>query len=97
MKAVSAEKVVEAAAKGRPLRFVRRDTNNQVMEVRISVTRLGDLLQFGQIFKATASNYFDKIAHVLGKYCKDAKIFHFSSGIIFGNLFRYLATFYWSR
>ena len=53
----------------------------------ISVTRLGDLLNFGQIFKAFGNNYFSQIAHILGKFCKVvSKIFHFSSEILFGQL-----------
>ena len=53
---------------------------------KISVTRLGDLLHFGQIFKASGNNYFAQTAHILGKFCRGIKIFHFSSGIIFGQL-----------
>ena len=52
----------------------------------ISVTRLGDLLHFGQLFKACDNNYFAKIAHILAIF-KGVKIFHFSREIIFGQLF----------
>ena len=48
-----------------------------------SVTRLDDLLPFGLLFKACVDNYFGQIAHVLGRFCKGVKIFHFSSEIIF--------------
>ena len=50
------------------------------------MTRLGDLLQFGLLFKASGSNDFAQIAHVLGNFCEGVKIFHFPSGIIFGQL-----------
>ena len=50
------------------------------------VTRLGDFLHFEQLFKAPGNNYFAQIAHILGNFCKGVKIFHFSSGIIFGQL-----------
>ena len=40
----------------------------------ISVTRLGDLLDFGQLFKTFGNNYFAKISHILGK---GVKIFKF--------------------
>ena len=50
------------------------------------MTRLGDLLHFGQLFKAGGNNYFAQIAHILGNFCKSVKIFHFSSEIIFGRL-----------
>jgi len=48
---------------------------------------LGNLLHFGQLFKACGNNYFTQIAHILDKFCKGVKIFHFSSEIIFGQLF----------
>ena len=51
-----------------------------------SVTRLGDFLHFGQLFKACGNNYFAQIAHILGKFCRGLIIFHFSSGIVFGQL-----------
>ena len=50
------------------------------------VTILGDLLHFGQLFKVRGNNYLAQIAHILGKFCKGVKIFHFSSEIIFGQL-----------
>ena len=33
-----------------------------------SVTRLGDLLHFGQFFKACANNYFGQIAHIFRQF-----------------------------
>ena len=51
-----------------------------------SVTRLGDFLHFGQLFNGHGKKYFSQIAHILGSFCRGAKIFHFSSGIIFGQL-----------
>ena len=51
------------------------------------VTRLGDLLHFGQLFKACGDNYLAQITHILDTFCKVVEIFHFSSEIIFGQLF----------
>ena len=34
---------------------------------------------------------------LLGNFCKGVKIFDFSSEIILGNIFRHVATFYWSH
>ena len=45
--------------------------------MRLSVTRLGDLLDFGQLFKAFGNNCFAQMAHILGKFCKGVKIFNF--------------------
>ena len=45
------------------------------------MTRFGDLLDFGQLFKA-----LPKSPTVLGNFCVGAKIFNFSSEIIFGQL-----------
>ena len=53
-------------------------------KVDVSVTRLGNLLDFGQLFKAFGNNYFAQILHILRQFCKGAKIYHFSSEIIFG-------------
>ena len=49
-----------------------------------SVTRFGDFLDFGQLFKAFDNNYFAQISHFLGNFCKGVTIYHFSSEIIFG-------------
>ena len=46
-----------------------------------SVTRLGYLLDFGQLFKALGNNYFPTF---LGNFSKRVEILHFSSEIIFG-------------
>ena len=56
------------------------------------VTRLGNLLHFGQLFKACGINYFEKLPTSWGNYCKGVKIFHFSGGIILGNFCKHLAT-----
>ena len=53
-------------------------------EVVGSLTRLGDLLDFGQLFKAFGDNYFAKSFTFLGIFCKGVKIFNFFSEIIFG-------------
>ena len=45
-------------------------------EHEFSVTRLGNLLHFGQLFKASGNNYFSQIA----------RIFEFSNKIIFGQI-----------
>ena len=51
-----------------------------------SVTRLGDLLDFGQLFIACGKNKFPKSPTFLGNFRKGVKIYHFSSEIIFGQL-----------
>ena len=56
-----------------------------------SVPRLGELMHFEKIFKDCGSNYFAKIAHILGNFCTGVKVFHFSS------FYRHLATAYWSH
>ena len=57
--------------------------NIQIMLYSDSVTRLGDLLKFGQLFKAIGNNYLT----FLGNFCKGVKMYHFSSEIIFGRFF----------
>ena len=50
------------------------------------MTRLDNLLHFGELFKACGNNYFTRIAQIFGNFCKGVEIFHFSSEIIFGQL-----------
>ena len=59
------------------------------------MTRLGDLLYFGQLFKdCVATIILPKLPAFLGNFCKGVEIFHFSSEIVFlGNFCRHLATF----
>ena len=45
-----------------------------------SVTRVGNLLHFGQLFKACGNNYFAQIAHIF---------INLNRGIIFGQLFKW--------
>jgi len=58
----------------------------QLLGYAFSVTRLGDLLHFGQLFKACGINYFAQIALNLGNFCKVVKIFQLAWEIIFGQL-----------
>ena len=51
-----------------------------------SVTRLVDLLDFGQFLKPLATINLAKSPIFLGKFWKGVKIDHFSSEIIFGQL-----------
>ena len=57
--------------------------SNSVTGFTISVTRLGNLLYFVQLFKACSNNYFAQIDHI---FSQDVKIFHVYSGTIFGRL-----------
>ena len=50
------------------------------------MTRLGDLLDFGQIFKPLATIIFPNSPPFLGNFCKGVKIYHFSSETVFGQL-----------
>ena len=55
-------------------------------EALSSVTRLGDLVEFGQLFKTCGTIGLPKSLAFLGNFCKGVKIFNFSSDIIFGQL-----------
>ena len=67
-------------------RFRARKVDYSKAAEAASLTRLGDLLHFGQLFKAFGNNYFAQITHILGNFCKVVKICHFSSEIDFGQL-----------
>ena len=42
-----------------------KQKNEQEEDHKSSVTRLGDLLHFGQLLKAFGNNYFAQISHIL--------------------------------
>ena len=63
----------------------------------LSVTRLGDLLHFGQLCKACGNNYFAQIAHIISNFVKVSKSFIFLVKSFSGYFYRHLATFYWSH
>ena len=58
-----------------------------------SVTRLGILLHFGQLFKACGNNYFAEIAHILRQFLLSCQIISFSSEIIFGQVLKTFGVF----
>ena len=58
------------------------------------MTRLGNYLDFGQVFKGFGNNSF---APFLGNFCEGVKIYHFSSDIIFGQLLKTFGNFFWSH
>ena len=62
-----------------------------------SVTRLGDILDFGQLFKAFATINLPKSATFLSIFCKGIKIFNISSEIIFGQILQTFGDFFWSH
>ena len=78
--------------------FHKRMRSRQETQLLIpsSVTRLGDLLDFGQLFKAFGKNWFVQISHIL-RQSLGVKIYHFSSEFILGNFHRHLAIFFWSH
>ena len=52
----------------------------------VSVTRLDNLLDFGQLLKPLATINLPKSPTILGNFCKGVKINHFSCEITFGQL-----------
>ena len=54
-------------------------------EVATSVTRLGDLLDFGQLLKAFGSNYFAQISHILGQVKPPLSYFYRQLAIFSGH------------
>ena len=61
------------------------------------MTRLDDLLDFGQLLKPFATINLPKSPTFFGNFCKGVKINHFSSEIFFGNFYCHLAIFFWSH
>ena len=50
------------------------------------MTRLADLLDFGQVLKPSATINLPESTTFLGNFCKGVKMYHFSCEIIFGQL-----------
>ena len=64
----------------------------------ISVTRLVDLLHFGQLFRVCGNSYFAQIAHIFsGIFCKGVKSCIFLVISFLGNIYWHLPTSYWSH
>ena len=59
--------------------------------------QIGDLLDFGQLFKALGNNKFAQISHILRQFLKGVKIYHFMVKSLLGNFYRHLAIFFWSH
>ena len=64
------------------------------MGTETSVTRLGNLLDFGQILKPLATINLPKSPTFLGTVCEGVKIYHFSNEIIFGQLLKTFGDFF---
>ena len=58
----------------------------QPKRLNISVTRLGNLLDYRQYLKPLAKINLPKSPTFLGNFCKGVKMYHFPSEIILGNL-----------
>ena len=62
-------------------------------KVGSSVTRLGDLLDFEQVFKDFGNHKFAQISHILTDFCKCVKRIIFLAKSFLGNFYRHLAIF----
>ena len=58
-----------------------------------SVTRLENLLHFGQLIKACGNNYFAKMPTFWALFVKASKTFTFQVKTFLGNFYRYLCNF----
>ena len=78
------------------LRTYLRTTNESFapLLIPISVTRLGDFLEFGQLFKAFGNNLFAKSLTFLGNFCKVVKNYYFFEWNHFGAAFRDIWRFF---
>ena len=61
--------------------------------VVIRVTRLGDILDFGEVFKAFGNNYFAQISHILRHFVNVSKSVIFLILSFLGKFYRHLAIF----
>ena len=66
-------------------------------KVKNSVTRLGDLLDFGQLLKPLGTINLPKSPTFLGNCCKGVKSIIFLVESFLGNFYGHLAIFFWSH
>ena len=65
---------------------------------RASVTRLGDLLDFGQVLKPLAAINLPNSPTFLGNFLKNVSIsIIFLAKYFLGNFYKHLAIFFWSH
>ena len=60
-----------------------------------SVTRVGDLLDFGPLLQPLATIYLPKSPTFLGNFCKGVKILSFLVKSFLANFYTLLAIFFW--
>ena len=71
---------------------------NDINTAGLSVTRLVDLLHFGQLFKACGNNYFAQLALIIRQFSYRFQNIPFLVVKSFlGNFYRHLATIYCSH
>ena len=69
-----------------------------ILQTLFSVARLGDLLDFGQLFKAVGNNQLAQISCIIWvNFVKVSKSLIVLVKSFLGNFYRHLATFYWSH
>ena len=70
-------------------RFLLNGNTGASISISNSVTRLGDILDFGQLFlKPLATINLPQSSPFLGNYCKGVKIIHFISETFFGQILK---------
>ena len=57
------------------------------------MTRFSDLSYIGQLFIAHGNNYIAEITNTLGNFCKGVEIFHYTTEILLGNIYRHFGDF----
>ena len=73
--------------------LIRITFAEDVNPVVISVTRSGDLLDFGHFLKPLATINMPKSSQFSGNFCKGVKIYDFLVKPFLGNVYRHLAIF----
>ena len=67
---------------------------SRYLSIIFSVTRSGDLLDFGKLLKSLATINLPKSPKFLGNFRKGVKIYHFSSEIMFRQLLQTFGNFF---
>ena len=82
----------------RDLTLTMKGKNSNSNSIAISVTRLRDLLHFGQLFKAYGNIFCPNCPHFKANFVKVLNSFIFLVKSFLGNFYRhFVTTFFWSH
>ena len=75
----------------------KNGARNIMVCMRLQCDQIGRFIELGNFLKHLATINLPKSPTFLGNFCKNVKIFNFSSEIIFGQILLKFGDFFWSH